>query len=349
MSGIYIGGLGVVSPAGWDLPAMRAALLRRTLLPTAPLDRPGRSTPLRCRPVPDPIVRPRFFAHPRLRRASAITHYAAAALLEAIAPLRAHAPQIRRVGLVICLDAACVQYSFRFFDEVLKNPATASPLLFPETVFSALASNLSGLLDQTPLACTLTGDAATFLQGLAVAADWLLDDRADIIAIIGAEEINWLLADGLWHLDRHAILAGGAGAIALVRDPQLSLGVELAAITDVHPYTALTSRSAAVEAMRDELPPGAAGELLCDSIGNSPRTDRAEIAAWRDWPGDRLSPKQVLGEGLAASAAWQCAAAVDAILEGTYSAANVSVVGANQQAIGTRFVGIVSPLSPIAA
>ena len=64
----------------------------------------------------------------------------------------------------------------------------------------------------------------------------------------------------------------------------------------------------------------------------------AENLAWRDWPGHRLAPQPVLGEAFAASAAWQCAASCEAIARGQFSAVNVSVVGANQQAIGARFL-----------
>ena len=90
--------------------------------------------------------------------------------------------------------------------------------------------------------------------------------------------------------------------------------------------------------MRGQLPPGAPGELLCDGLGGSPRADAAELAAWRDWIGSRLSPKRILGEGLMAAAAWQCVAACDAVADRRFAAANVSLVGSNQQAIGARFV-----------
>jgi hypothetical protein len=44
-----------------------------------------------------------------------------------------------------------------------------------------------------------------------------------------------------------------------------------------------------------------------------------------------------LGEAFVASAAWQCVAACDAIRQENFPAARVSIVGANQQAIGARF------------
>ena len=54
-------------------------------LPVQPLERPGWDKPLRARLVPAPGTRLPFLAHPRLRRTSPITHYAAAAALEAVA------------------------------------------------------------------------------------------------------------------------------------------------------------------------------------------------------------------------------------------------------------------------
>ena len=90
--------------------------------------------------------------------------------------------------------------------------------------------------------------------------------------------------------------------------------------------------------MRSQLPPGTPDELLCDGQDDSPRVDTPERAAWRDWPGRRLSLKPFLGEGLMAAAAWQCVTACDAVATQTVSAATVSLVGCNQQAIGARFV-----------
>ena len=58
-----------------------------------------------------------------------------------------------------------------------------------------------------------------------------------------------------------------------------------------------------------------------------------------------LSPKRILGEGLMAAAAWQCVAACDAVAGGRFAAANVSLVGSNQQAIGARFVRADSGIS----
>lgn len=337
MSRTFVCGLGAVTPAGWGVPAMREALAKGEPLPSQPLQRPGSGLPLNARLVPNPAARPAFLAHPRLRRTSPVTHYAAAAALEATAALRARQDATVRLGVILCLQSGCVQFSCRFYDETLKDPATASPLVFPETVYAAPTSHVAALFDNVALAYSVVGDPASFLQGVALGTQWLEDKRVEACLVIGAEETNWILADALWHLERRATISGGAGALCLSQNSKLSAGIELARITDAHTYSSRTPRVDAVRRMRAELNGTPAAELLCDGLGDCARTDAAEHAAWEDWTGPRLSPKRILGEGLMAAAAWQCVAACDAVAQGEFKAANVSLAGANQQAIGARF------------
>ena len=88
-----------------------------------------------------------------------------------------------------------------------------------------------------------------FLQGLALAADWLCGPRGRL-SCCRREETNWLRADALWHLEHAAIISGGAGVVGLTRDPALSIGVELAAVTGAHTFSARQSRRQAARAMR---------------------------------------------------------------------------------------------------
>jgi len=338
MSSIYVCGLGAVSPAGWTVSELRAALDSNVPLPTANLAGAGNNKPLQARLVPPPVARPAFLTHPRLRRTSPITHYAAAAALEALSPLRPRLAPNVRTGLLCCFQSGCVQYSCRFFEEMLRDPGTASPLAFPETVFAAPTSHIAALLENVSLASSLVGDPATFLQGLAAGADWLSRGKVDVCLVVGAEESHWLLADALSHFQHSAVFTSGAGALCLALDPSLSAGVQLEAITDAHTFTAAANRRQAAQQMRAELPSGSEHELLVDGLDSSPTTDAAEALAWQNWPGARLSPKRILGEGLMASAAWQCVAACDAVAAGRTPAANVSLVGCNQQAVGARFV-----------
>jgi hypothetical protein len=331
---VFVRGVGAVSPAGWGVPALLQAVQAGQPLPTKELARPGWNRPLRVRQVPTPAPRPTFLGHPRLRRTSPVSQFAAAAAIEALGG-DLEASRGKRLGIVFCTFAGTMNYSRRFFDETLRDPATASPLIFPETVFNAPASHLAALLGSTGVAYTLMGDPGVFLQGIALAADWLCSGKVDACLVIGAEEMDWLPADAVRLFNRSYIMSEGAGALCLTT---AAAAVELACVTDSHNYSRQVDCRQATGQMRQELAPNPGpSALLCDGVQGIPRLDRAELAAWADWPGARCSPKIIVGEGMAAAAAWQCAVAVNAVQTGMGKQSLVSIAGCNQQAIGAKF------------
>ena len=328
MSRIFVHGIGAVSPAGWGVSALCEALKKGGPLPVQNLPRPGWEKPLRVRTVPAPAVRPAFLAHPRLRRAGAMAQHTVAAALEALGDdvARVRSGELR-LGVIVCTMVGGMTYTRRFYEELLREPATASPLIFPETVLNAAASHVGAFLGAKEINYTLVGDEGAYLQGLALAADWLANARADGCVIVGAEEVDWIVADAVRLFEPQAVHAGGAGALYLKKDSPSR--VELTAITDSFIFTKEQTRAKAAARMKSQLPAGSANELLCDG-GD-------DFMTWSNWPGRRLAPKTVLGEAFVATAAWQCVSACRAISQNEFSAANVSVVGANQQAIGARF------------
>ena len=339
MSRIFVHGHGAVSPAGWGVGPLRDAIAKGTPLPGKPLARPGWDKPVTIRQVPLPEPRPAFLAQPRLRRTSPISHYVVAAAIEAIggdAPLIAAGNF--RLGIVLCAMSGCVNYSRRFYDETLRDPATASPLVFPETVFNAPASHLAAVLCAPTINYTLVGDPGTYLQGLALAAHWLLEDRVDACVVVGGEESDWLVVDALQLFSRQTVHGDGAGALYLKKSDGNRALAELKCVTDSNLFTRSQSRAQAARQLRGALPACSADQLLVDGLQNIPRLDAAETGVWREWSGARISPKAILGEGLMAASAWQCVVAIDALREKRYPAASVSVVGCNQQAIGAHFV-----------
>lgn len=346
MNLVFIHGLGAVSPAGWGVTPLMSALEQAIPLPVTPLARPGVSQPLRTRPVPPPASRPAFLAHPRLRRASPIAQHAVAAALEALGD---DAAQVQagalRLGVIVCTLAGSVIYSRRFYEEVLREPATASPLLFPETVFNAPASHIAACLGSPEINYSLVGDDGAFLGGLALGADWLSQGRVDGCVVVGAEELDWIVGTAARLFDRSSVLAGGAGAVYLKGKERKAEGgqgrcVELSTVTDPFLYTARQPRTVAARRMREQLRRELDGAALCLGTQGVARLDAAELAAWADWSGPRLAPKKTLGEAFVASTAWQCVAACGALRAGRSPAVNVSVVGANEQAIGARFVAV---------
>ena len=333
---IFVCGTGAVSPAGWGTQSLLNAVMNGTPLPTKELPRPGRP-PLNARTVPAPLVRPPWLAHARLRRTSPITQYAVASALEALGPDAARVTDgSLRLGIVMCVMSGCVNYSRRFYDEALRDPATASPLVFPETVFNAPASHLAALLGTQAINYTLVGDPGTFVQGLALASDWLLGHQVDACLVIGAEEVDWLTASAFRLFHKKIILADGAGAVCLRREATDENSVRLESISDSHLFTPSQPRRVATQKMRQQLPAAEPGATLVDGLQNLPRYDDAEAAIWQAWPGHRLSPKTILGEGLIAAAAWQTVLAVEAVRR-EKAPALVSVVGTNQQAVGAVF------------
>ena len=213
----------------------------------------------------------------------------------------------------------------------------ASPMLFPETVYNAPGSHLAAYLNSNTVSYTLVGDDSSFLQGMAVAASWLLNEQVDACLVVGAEESDWLVADAARLFNRAAVQGAGAGAIYLRRDEPTNHAAELVRITDEFSFSASGAPENAVRDVRAQLRAGDDKELLCMGTHGIVRIDAIEDGAWRDWAGTKLAPKQILGEAFTASAAWQCVAACDAVGRGGYAAANVSVFGASRQAIGARF------------
>ena len=336
MSSIVIQGMGAVSPAGWSAEDLLAAIRVGQSLPVATLARPGLDGRLNIRRVPTTPVAP-WSRHPRLRRASQITRFATAAAIEA---LGADAARVSdgslRLGIVYCVMAGCVNYSSRFYQEVMADPATASPLLFPETVFNAPASHLAALLGTPAINYTVVGDDTAFIQGLATAAGWLAEDRLDGCLVIGAEECDWLTSEAMRLFDRETVLAEGAGAIYLRNDDE---GVRLEAITSPRSYSGGQSRAISARRVRVELETlGRATQLFDAPTQDSTKSREGTADAWGDWTGRRTSLRRITGDAFNAASAWQMIAACQAARIEAGQRVWVTVDGCNQAAVGLSVV-----------
>jgi 3-oxoacyl-(acyl-carrier-protein) synthase len=339
MTPLFIAGRGAVSPAGWGVDPLWEVMARGTSVPIQLQEHPGWPRPLPIRPVPAPPAQPALFAHPRLRRTSPIGRYCLAAAVEALGGESAARAAADGLGVIVCVTAGGVNYTRRFYDETLRDPATASPLLFPETVFNAPASHLAAWLGSTGESATLVGDEGTFLQGLALAADWLTRGVAQTVVVVGAEELDGLVAGAMNLFARGAVHAAGAGAVWLRQAPAAGTpAVLLERISDAFSYSRRQPPEQAAQAMRRQLPGGMDGEWLVLSARGHRRLDRAEHAAWADWPGPRVAPLSLVGAAFNAAAAWQAVLACEAVRRGAAPAATGSVVGTNQQAVGARLV-----------
>lgn len=355
---LTISGAGAVSPAGWTSASLLAAVRDGAPLPveslafpaakgeTAPPEVAARTRPARRAPLPPPAeIAAGFAGNARFRRASPVSRFAAAAALEALGPERLAASREGRLrlGVVFSLLNGCVNYTGRFFGEVLADPASASPILFPETVFNAPASHVAALCGVTGPVNTLVGDRAQFFPAVEMAADWLLAGEVDGCLVIGAEEADWLTAEALALLAPGAILSEGAGALYLERtaDAEKLPGEFRVFLTALHgpvPLTNGRSREAAARALRESPDFAAAaadaGALLVDDRCGDARTDRAAREFSNGWTGPAWSPGLILGEGQGACGAWQGALAARAVASGFVRRALAVNAGGNQGAAG---------------
>ncbi|MBN8245992.1 MAG: hypothetical protein J0L84_00960 [Verrucomicrobia bacterium] len=319
---LFVQGCGAVSPAGWGAGALKSAVAQGNTLPVTPLENPAGSL-LEVRRVPPPPSRPAVLAHPRLRRSSLISQFACAAAREALDAAGFQGSDRSRWGVVCTVMGGSVTYSRRFYAEVLAQPSTASPLLFPETVFNAPASHLAAVFGLTGPCDTLVADQTGFLSGLAVAADWLVRGAVDRCLVVAAEEADWSSAEAHRLFDPQTPTAEGAGALCLSRDPS---PVELRFITDPELYTHRRTQAAAAERVRGQCP----AEFLEASWLQSPPLAEPPEATLHGSLG-------ALGDGLAAVGAWTCVTAVRRILDGHAARIGVHIHGANLQSMAAGF------------
>lgn len=317
MSRVCVRGMGVVSPAGWGRDVFAHWIRDGLEAATAEVERPdGRRLPVLR--VPAPAVRPPWQMHPRMRRASPISHFTVAAALEAV-EMAGGAVAMGRLGIVSCVMGGSVQYSRRFFGEVGVDPATASPMLFPETVFNAPASHLAAVLG-TPLRNdTCVSDETGFLSGMVKAADWLERGLVDHCLVVGAEEADWTTSEAVRLFSRSAVASEGAAAVLLGTAVG---GVELEWVGSPRPYRQGRSRASVVDAVLAEVRERAGDRVFGAGLG---------------LPGVVELTGRV-GSGLGAMGGWACVAAMESVLDGG-GRAGVCVAGSNLQAMGGGFVG----------
>ncbi len=308
MSPIRIRGVGAVSTAGWSAEALLQAVRAGSPLPGAACNRPGDERPWPCdtRRVP-PVPPEKIARHPRLRRVSAITRYSVAAALEALSDA-GHDPAAppRDIGILFCMMNGCVNYTGRFFHEVQRNPAQASPLIFPETVFNAPASHIAALLGIDGAVSTLVGGPNTIMEAIDTATYWINSGVVAECLIIAAEECDWLSAEALTYYHPKLSAAEGAGALLLSASGN---GPQLSAVIGPLAYTSWQERHQRLPELAVQTRPHLHGTAtLIDDRTGIPKLDRSEAAAWSGctWNAVR-SPKVVLGESMGASVALQLA------------------------------------------
>lgn len=331
---LFIHGHGAVSCAGMDPRILFEACLERKEIATSTLERDlgEKVVSYLHRPVDSAALRSAMPKHPRLRRASNVTKFAVTAAHQAIGEARLAEMKSGslRIGIVMSFMNGCVNYSNRFFGEVLDDPSLASPMIFPETVFNAPASHVAAYLECDGPVYTLIGDTATWFSAFRVADDWISSGLVDGCLIVSAEETDWLTLEALSLYSRDFVATEGAAAVYLEASPS---AIALGSLKGPFDYTSADERREAMDTAFSET---SSGGILVDGITGIPRMDRDESAAIDAWSGDRISPAVTLGESMGIRYGFQTIVAIESILNGG-DTATVFAAGGNQHAFSASF------------
>lgn len=310
----HIQGIGWVTPAGRDIDGVFSAIRDERRPTLGELKNPfsGQAHPVL---LVDPATVADVTRLPRLRRSSAISHFAVAAALDAI-KAAGYQPGSSRLALVFASTNGGVIHTRRFFSDVSKSgPHAGSPLLFPETVYNAPASHIAAALGVTGTTLTLVGDSTAGADALAAGIDILASDACDHCLVVAAEEADWTLCEAYaaWGLSaRHPedAVTSGSGAIFSEGAAALLLGREdeCPAIEDVRAGAAFRSLDEARRRMTSlcaDMNAHSCTRLVSGTSGARFDIVESDLPT----PIERLAPKLVLGEAFAASTLIQTACA----------------------------------------
>ncbi|HMC25288.1 MAG TPA: beta-ketoacyl synthase N-terminal-like domain-containing protein [Candidatus Udaeobacter sp.] len=325
---LAIAGMGWVTPLGNGVDAVWERLLRGDEASATPISEQFADRSYSVFRVPESAVT--GLAHPRLRRASVISRFAATAGLEALqaAAVKVDSQNAERIALIFAISNGGVIYTKRFYRDVVETGAqAASPLLFPETVFNAPASHLGAILGVTGTTYTVVGDGAVGLLAIKMAEDVMTEKSLDYCLVVGTEEIDWLLCDAYWRWrllrsappmepfgkqKRGMILSEGAGAVVLA--PEGPITIERA-----HPGGCYGKRAEAEEILKRILRDLSQVEVdFVISSANGTFIDQAEQGALQQVIPDVVTytAKPALGESVGASGLWQVILGAQALRHG---------------------------------
>jgi 3-oxoacyl-(acyl-carrier-protein) synthase len=324
---VFITGTGWITPLGAGLDEVWEAILGGAPAPTRELAGPVGTKAHRAATAPPKLVDD-VAQNGRLRRSSNISLFAAGAAGAALKNDEDNPSRMRTCAVITSICDGGVIYSRRFYDQVVKKE-TASPLLFPETVYNAPASHIAALLGMDGITYTLVGDASAGLAAVELGVELLEAGEVDRCLIVGAEEADWILGEAYRQWRLPALMADGAAAIVLSREGK----IRLEGVSGGVPFFRQREAGASLRAALGELPRGAKPCRVI-SCANGTFVDEAERGAVEAVYGrlPTVYPKKSLGDAYGASALMQIVCAVQSIRREPTGPVLVPVIGLNHQA-----------------
>jgi 3-oxoacyl-(acyl-carrier-protein) synthase len=319
----YIQGIGAVTPLGSTGQETWEAICRGQQAPRRLFANglAGRSY-FFC-PVPAKFVADAA-RQPRLRRSGTISLLGAAAGFDAFADagLKPDTELNGRIAVVFAICSGGINYTRRFYDEIVTQGAnSASPLLFPETVYNAAASHLAALLGVNNHSYTVAGDSSVGLGAIHFAIQLLkMHSELDRCLVVGTEEADWLLADAFasWRMAANkdqfevygrsigTIFGEGAAAVLVGRAGQIAITDSTAGV----PYYSFRECEPAARAVFGKADTAFSPDFIVGSA-NGTFADEVERKVFSDTYASVpvYAPKPAVGEALGASGLIQVALA----------------------------------------
>ena len=303
-------GEGAVTPAGVGM----KPLLRGEVGPimTASADPSARTEPVFRVDLEHPAFQ-RWQKEARLRRVSPLTLFLIEAAEQALEnSLR---EDRARTGLIVAYSAGCLAYSRRFFEGLVKQGRrTASPALFPETVFNSPGSHVASVLGLNGAAYALVGDETAWIGALKTAAIWLRRKRVKQVLVLGAEEFDPLVLDAYrsarWLRGGFRASEGAAGVLLRLKEEGDAKVIEMArdGLNYRHRDEVKTAAVKLFEGVDSTIPfhPTASCNWLA-SLEKITTADRPALGAEMPY----------LGEAFTASAAWNTVRALTLLTPAT--------------------------------
>jgi hypothetical protein len=297
---LAIAGMGAVTPAGVGVEVLLSGKTRPQAATT--LGEPKTSYPVLRVDLKDPAFA-RWQNEPRLRRVSPLTFFLVEAAAQALGSVTAE--DRAQTGLIIALSAGCLVYSRRFYQGILAGgQRTASPALFPETVFNSPGSHVASVLGLNGAVYALCGDESAWIGALKTAAVWLRRGRVRQVLVLGVEEFDPLALDAYrsarW-LRRPGFFASEGAAALLVRDAQPG---DTSVLAHAHESPPNRARAEAAFAAA-ELFSGLDELIPCHRTARGTWAERLETEAAEGRPEFCGAPPSPLGTAFTASAAWE--------------------------------------------
>lgn len=186
-SAVGITGMGVVSPAGIDADSLYDALVAGGDC-IADLEQPWASPPYNMAAAVGDFGAAGYIPPRRLRRMNRLSQMAVVAALQA----RNHAGlgEGSETGIVLGTGLGALSETVAFMQQLLEDPAEASPALFPSSVMNVAAAHVSMELGLHGYSTTVNHKETSGELALVVATDLIRLGHARILLVGGVDELN---------------------------------------------------------------------------------------------------------------------------------------------------------------